>query len=86
MSDPVLLACLWCVLANIIAMFPSKHKHWPAFYVLMAFGLPILSWVFVNDGLIFGLIFTVAGISIFRWPVLFFLRWLKARMWTRAEP
>lgn len=86
MSGPVLLACLWCVLANVIAMFPSKHKHWPAFYVLMAFGLPILAWVFVSDGWVFGMIFTLAGVSIFRWPVRYLLRWLKARTLKRAEP
>lgn len=77
-SLPVILAFLWCVLANVIGMLPSKHKHWPSAYVLMAVGVPILIWVYVSDGLIFGMIFTLAGVSILRWPVRYLLRWLRA--------
>ncbi len=85
MSASVLLACAWCVLANFIGMFPSKHKHWPSAYVLMTFGLPLLVWVFVADGWVFGLIFTVAAMSILRWPVVYLLRWFRAQTFGRAE-
>ncbi len=84
-SVPVVLAFLWCVLANLIGMLPSKHKHWPSFYVLVTFGVPILAWVYASDGVVFGMIFTLAGISIFRWPVRYLLRWLRAQTLARAD-
>ena len=84
MSAPVLLACLWCILANVIAILPSKHHHWPSAYVLMTFGVPILGWVYWNDGLIMGLIFTVAGMSILRWPVRYLARWVKRQTYSRV--
>lgn len=77
MSGPFLMACLWCVCANVIAMFPSKHHHWPAAYVLIAFGIPILGWVFWAEGVVFGLIFLAAAMSILRWPVRYLFRWLR---------
>ena len=77
MSSTVALACLWCVLANVIAMFPSKHHHWPAAYVLMTFGIPILAWVYWADGFWTGFAFTLAGMSILRWPVRYLFRWVR---------
>ncbi len=85
MSGAVLMACLWCVCANVIGMLPSKHHHWPAAYVLMTFGIPILGWVFWVDGAIIGMIFTVAGLSILRWPVRYLLRWLRTVTMRDAE-
>lgn len=85
MSGAVFMACLWCVCANVIAMFPSKHHHWPAAYVLMTFGIPILGWVYWEEGVIFGAIFTVAGLSILRWPVRYLIRWLRALAMGDAE-
>lgn len=75
MSSPLMLACLWCVLANVIGMLPSKHKHWPSAYVLITFGVPILGWVFWSDGILTGLIVLAAAVSILRWPVRYLLRW-----------
>ena len=84
MSPPVMLALLWCVVANVTAMFPSKHKHWPAAYVLITFGLPILAWVYWEAGVMAGLLFTVAGASILRWPVRYLFRWFRATVMNRA--
>lgn len=74
MSAPVTLACLWCIAANLIGLLPSKHKHWPSAYVLIAFGLPLLVWVYLHDGWITGVIFTLAGASILRWPLRYLIR------------
>ncbi|MCV6592487.1 MAG: DUF2484 family protein [Silicimonas sp.] len=79
MSLSFLLACLWCVAANLIGLLPSKRKHWPAAYGLIALGLPLLAWVYRNDGLVIGVIFTLAGASILRWPLRYLARWLRAR-------
>ncbi|NNE78658.1 MAG: DUF2484 family protein [Silicimonas sp.] len=84
MSAPLMLACLWCVLANVIAMFPSRHKHWPAAYVLMTFGVPILVWVFLSDGIWTGLIVLAAAMSILRWPVRYLARWIRSQVLREA--
>ncbi|WP_299755324.1 DUF2484 family protein [uncultured Boseongicola sp.] len=72
------LACLWCILANVIAMFPSKKKHWPAAYVLMAFGVPLLGLVVWENGIWIGLLVLAAAVSILRWPVLHLWRWMRS--------
>ena len=76
MSSSLILALLWLVSANVIGMFPSKHKHWPAAYVLITFGLPILGGVFWQEGIIIGCIVLIAAASILRWPVRYLFRWI----------
>ncbi len=80
MTLSLTLAFLWIVVACVIAMFPSKHHHWPAAYVLIAIGLPLLAFVFYENGLWAGLLVLVAGLSILRWPVRYLWRWIKARL------
>ena len=84
MSVSLMLACLWCVLGNVTGMFPSKRKHWPQAYVLIAFGVPILGWVFWNDGIWIGFVVLAAAMSILRWPVRYLVRWLRSLVgqWT----
>ncbi len=77
MNLSLILACLWCIAANVIAMFPSKNRHWPAAYALIAIGLPILGFVIWENGVGVGLVVLVAAASILRWPVRYFLRWCR---------
>ena len=79
MSLSLALACGWLVLANVIAMFPSKKKHWPAAYVLMTVGLPLLGYVFWQNGPWIGLLVLAAAVSILRWPVRYLMRWLAGQ-------
>jgi hypothetical protein len=79
MTLSLTLTCVWAVAANLIAMFPSKHNHWPAAYALIAVGIPILGWVTYQHGPWVGLLVLAAGASILRWPVFYFWRWLKTR-------
>lgn len=79
MSLSLALACGWLVLANVIAMFPSKKKHWPAAYVLMTVGLPLLGFVFWQNGPWIGLLVLAAAVSILRWPVRYLMRWLAGQ-------
>lgn len=79
MSLSLTFALAWCVLANVIGMFPSRHKHWPQAYALIAVGLPLLGWVFWQNGLLIGSLVLLAAASILRWPVRFLLRWLRRR-------
>ena len=77
MSQSLFLALAWLALANVVGMFPSRHKHWPQAWVLMAIGAPLLVWVFVNDGWLIGAVVALSAASIMRWPIRFFLRWLR---------
>lgn len=79
MSLSLILACLWAVAANVIGMFPSKRNHWPAAYVLIALGIPLLGFITLQHGPWIGLMILAAGASILRWPVLYLFRWLRQR-------
>ena len=77
MTTSLILALAWLVIANVIAMFPSKRSHWPAAYALLAVGLPLWVWVWVENGWFIALVILVAGGSVLRWPVLFAWRWVR---------
>jgi len=68
---------LWAIAANFAGLLPSRRNHWPAAYVLIATGLPLLIWVFWTQGPIWGVVCLAAGLSILRWPVRYALRWLS---------
>ena len=80
MTTPVILGFIWLVAANVIGMFPSKRNHWPAAYVLIAAGIPLLGWITYTSGPWFGLFFFAAGASILRWPLRFLGRWLRTTL------
>ncbi|MCA0043088.1 DUF2484 family protein [Celeribacter litoreus] len=77
MTLSLALACIWAILANVIAMFPSRHHHWPAAYVLIALGVPLLGYVTYENGPWIALICFAAGVSILRWPVIYLGRWIR---------
>ena len=79
MTTSLTIALLWLVTANVVGMLPSKHKHWPSAYVLMTFGVPLLGYVFWENGVVIGVLVLAAAMSILRWPVRYFVRWLKER-------
>lgn len=85
MSLSLMLACGWLVLANVIGMFPSKHKHWPAAFGLIAIGLPLLGFVFWQDGPWIGLVVFAAAASILRWPVRYLMRWMTGVFGRKAS-
>lgn len=85
MTTSLTLACLWAVIATVIAMFPSRDHHWRAAYVLIAIGIPLVGWVTYQNGPVIGMIVLAGGVSILRWPVIYLFRWLKART-HREEP
>ncbi len=76
-------AFLWLIVANVVAMFPSRDQHWTFAYVLIALGIPILGWVTWESGPIWGMVLLAAGASVLRWPVIFLWRWLRRK---GAEP
>lgn len=74
---PLALCLVWLIAANLIALVPSRDKHWRAAYVLIAIGIPLVGWVTYESGPVIGLIVLAAGASILRWPLVFFWRWLR---------
>ena len=79
MSLSLILACLWALVANVLAMTPSKDYHWRNAYVLIAVGIPILGYVVWQNGPWVGLLVLVAAMSVLRWPVIYLGRWIKGR-------
>ena len=77
MSWPLVLALVWLVLANLLAILPSNDNHWRRAYVLIAIGIPLLGWLTWENGPWIGLIALAAGASILRWPVRYFGRWVR---------
>lgn len=80
MTPALIAALLWLVLANLLAMLPSRDNHWRRAYLLIALGVPILGLVTWQNGPWVGLIMLLAGMSVLRWPVIYLLRWLRRRI------
>jgi len=79
MTPSLIFVAVWLILANVLAMLPSKDNHWRRAYILIAAGVPLLGWVTLQNGPWIGLLVLAAGMSVLRWPVLYFGRWLKQR-------
>lgn len=78
MSAALTAACLWLVLANVIAMLPSRDGHWRAAAVLITLGVPLLDWVTARHGPMLGLVLLAGGASVLRWPLI--LLWRRAQV------
>lgn len=79
MTGSLVLACLWATTATLIALLPSRDKHWRAACLLIAIGIPILGWVTWQNGPWIGLITLGAGASILRWPLIYLWRRVRRR-------
>lgn len=77
MPVSLILACLWALAANLLAMAPSRDNHWRAAYALIAVGIPILGYVTWQNGPWIGLFCLAAAVSILRWPAIYLWRWLR---------
>lgn len=75
MPSSLILACVWAFIACLVGMGPQRF-HWPAAWVLIATGIPLLGYVTVQSGPVWGLVCLAAGASVLRWPLLHFGRWL----------
>ncbi|SMX43452.1 DUF2484 family protein [Maliponia aquimaris] len=77
MTLSLILACAWAVVANVLAMIPSRDNHWRRAYVLIALGIPLVGYVTYENGPWVGLFVLFAGMSVLRWPVRYLLRWFR---------
>lgn len=79
MSVSLVLGFSWLIAANVIAMLPSRDKHWRNAYGLIAVGIPLLGWLTYVNGVWAGLVFVLAAGSVLRWPLIYLWRWVKLR-------
>lgn len=86
MTLSLTLACLWALIATLIAILPSKRSHWPQAYVLIAVGIPLLGFVTYQNGPMAGVICALAGASILRWPLRYFVRWAMSVFRPKTGP
>ncbi|MFO7771773.1 MAG: DUF2484 family protein [Roseovarius gahaiensis] len=77
MSLSLILACLWAISANLLAMIPSRDNHWRRAFALIVVGVPILGYVTYQNGPWIGFFVLFAGMSMLRWPVIYLGRWLR---------
>ena len=77
MSVSLTLACLWALVANVLAMTPSKDHHWRNAYILIGVAIPIVGYIVVQHGPWIGLLLLAGGCSVLRWPVIYLLGWLR---------
>lgn len=77
MSLSLILAFVWAVLANVLAMVPSNDNHWRRAYFLIAVGVPLLGYVTYENGPLLGFMVLLAGMSMLRWPLIYLGRWIK---------
>mgnify|MGYP000471443876 CR=1 FL=1 len=68
MTSSLIAALVWFLAANLRAMFPSKDQHWRFAYVMIVIGVPILIWVFVENGPTVGGGVLLMGLWVLRWP------------------
>jgi hypothetical protein len=80
MSLSLILAAAWALVANVLAMMPTRDYHWTRAYVLIAIGIPLLGYVTYENGPLVGLLVLAAGMSILRWPVIYLTRWVKTQL------
>ena len=80
MSLSLALACVWLVLANVLALIPSRDNHWFRAYVLIGLGVPLVGWVTWANGPVLGLLVLAAGASLLRWPLIYLGRWVRRRI------
>ena len=78
MTLSLVLACLWAVIASIVAMLP-RRTHWPAAIGLIAVGIPLVGFVTYQNGPVWGMLVLAGGVSILRWPVIHLFRHLHRR-------
>jgi len=81
---PIGLGFGWLILANVLAMLPSRDNHWARAYGLIAIGIPLLGYITYTNGPWIGLAFLIGACSVLRWPVIYLGRWLRRLMGRNA--
>jgi len=76
----IIATCLWVVLVSGIGMAPRRF-HKPVGLPMLLLFFPLVAWISVDLGWIWGAGLFLAGLSIFRYPARYFglALWQKVR-------
>jgi hypothetical protein len=80
MTISLMLSFVWLIVANVLAMIPSNDDHWRRAYFLIAVGLPLWIWLFIQNGPFVAIVVLAAAASVLRWPVRYLLRWVRRQV------
>ena len=80
MSLSVVFALIWLVVVNVRGMFPSRDHHWHFAYGMMGLGVPLLVFLWWENGFWYALVAFVLAGWIMRWPVIYGWRWLRRKL------
>ena len=76
MSLPVILACVWVLVATVTAMLPMRGQMVPGLILLVSAPV-IIGWMAVAHGWWWGLLGLAAFASMFRNPLIYLYRRAK---------
>ena len=77
--------CLWVVVAWLLMVTLTAKQSWPAAYVLIAVGVPIVVWLGLAMGAALALLGVAVMMLVLRWPVRYGLRWIARKLGMRAD-
>lgn len=83
MSLSLIIGCAWVLLATIVAFLPMRQQYPPGIALLIAAPL-LLGWIAWDHGVWIFVAGTLAFLSMFRNPLIYFLR--RARGETPEVP
>ncbi|UWQ06169.1 DUF2484 family protein [Aliiroseovarius crassostreae] len=73
MSLPLILACLWVVIATLVAFLPMRAQFAPGAVLLLA-APALIVWIGATHGWLWTVPATFAILSLFRRPLSYLLR------------
>lgn len=79
MSLSLTLSCLWVLAAAAVAMLPMRLQYLPG-VTLLILSLPLMAFVASQHGLLLVLLVAFAVLSMFRRPLIYFLRRAVTRL------
>ena len=73
MTPPLIAACLWVLASSVTAMLPMRLQYGPGVSLLLAAPV-LLAWIGLAHGPWSVLLATLAVLSLFRRPLIYFAR------------
>jgi hypothetical protein len=68
--------CLWVVSAWLLMISTTAKQSWPAAYGLIAVGLPLLGWLWLEGGPLQAALGLIVMGGVLRWPLRYAWRWI----------
>lgn len=84
LTPSLIVAACWALLASVLGVVPSRDNHWRRAYVLIALAVPMLVWVFAENGVWVGIGVLFAVLSVLRWPAFHAAKWVRRHLFGGA--